>query len=310
MTARLGISVVIPTYNGKHLLERFLPSVVELSAREEELEIMVVDDGSRDGTRYWLRRVFPTLHVFELHANLGFAGACHRGILEARGETIILLNNDVEVSSDLVELLQGHFSDPHLFAVAFDMLSGDTEEPYANRILPIWKQGLLSFDLNGKRHGAGPSFYACGGGMAFSKSKYLSLAGFDPLFHPFYWEDTDLSYRAWKRGWRILFDPRCVVRHHPSSTIAHVAGESQRKTIIERNRLLFLWKSLTDRSLLMEHILWLPRHLLSSVRRKDQVFGKAFLRAVRCVPQVVQARQRERGHLVKKDGEIFELFAE
>jgi GT2 family glycosyltransferase len=219
------------------------------------------------------------------------------------------LNNDVEVVSDVPYCLQGLFTNRSLFGVAFDMLSGDTDLPYANRILPIWKQGLIAFDLNGKRDGVGPSFYGCGGGMAMSKAKYLALGGFDPIFQPFYWEDTDLSYRAWKRGWRIVFHPGCTVRHFPSSTIRTVVREQPRKEIIERNRLLFLWKNISDFEMLAGHVLWLSCHLLSAVKRGDSVLLRAFRGALKRLPQVMKARIREERFIVKKDREIFAIFA-
>lgn len=306
----MNTSIVIPTYNGKHLLERFLPSVVRLMRQREDREIIVVDDGSDDGTSSWLKKAFPEIHLLALSRNVGFGKACNKAIVSAKAESIILLNNDVEVVSDIPYCLEGVFTNESLFGVAFDMVSGDTDLPYANRILPRWKQGLIAFELNGKRSGTGFSYYACGGGMALSRGKYLALGGFDTLFQPYYWEDTDLSYRAWKRGWQIIFHPGCRVRHYPSSTIGLIADERRRTQTLEKNRLLFLWKNLTDRGLLMEHLFWLPRHILSSFRRRDQIFGRAFLQAVRCLPQVLQARERERKHLVKKDSEIFGLFVE
>lgn len=302
-------SFVIPSYNGKHLLETFLPSVVESLGRRKDLEIIVVDDGSSDGTCLWLREAFPQVTLLALPENLGFGKACHEGIRAATAETIILLNNDVSVCTDIPGCLENVFQEPDLFAVAFDMLSADTYLPYANRILPIWRQGLISFDLNGARNGAGPSFYGCGGGMAFNKTKYLALGGFHPIFQPFYWEDTDLCYRAWKRGWRIVFHPECTVRHYPSSTIRTVASERRRTEIIERNRLLFLWKNLSDLGMLMEHVLWLFCHLLSAMRRKDAVLLRATLGALKCLPQVMRARAREKRVIVKGDREIFAIFA-
>ena len=84
-----------------------------------------------------------------------------------------------------------------------------------------------------------PCFYGGGGSCAFDRAKFLELGGFDPLFAPFYLEDTDLGFMAWKRGWKVLYQPRSVVYHEHRGTIGRLFGEERIQAVLRKNYLLF-----------------------------------------------------------------------
>ena len=119
----MDVSIVIPTWKGRHLLEAYLPSV--LSATEAyrgrngaQAEILVVEDGSGDDTPDWLRSCYAgKVLVMEHKGNQGFAAACQTGFLAARYPVVLLLNNDVRLKEDCIEPLTEHFRDPLVFAV-------------------------------------------------------------------------------------------------------------------------------------------------------------------------------------------------
>src|SRR5262249_12657481 len=103
-----------------------------------------------------------------------------------------------------------------------------------------------------------PALWAGGGSSAFDRRKFLQLGGFDPLYSPEDVEDSDLSYRAWRIGWEVLFAPESIVYHKHRASSNRRFGESALAALIARNQLLFLWKNIRDWSLLSSHVFFLP----------------------------------------------------
>jgi GT2 family glycosyltransferase len=144
---------------------------------------------------------------------------------------------------------------PEAFAVVPSIVRRESGEDEARtRIRFRW--GVVSTSLGGDTR-TDPA-YACGGAMAFRRSEFLSLGGFDPLYAPFYWEDVDLSYRARKRGRRILHVADARVDHDHGRTIGERFEPRRIAEIYERNRLIFTWKNLTDPLPWRKHLLLLP----------------------------------------------------
>jgi len=113
-----SLSIIIPNFNGKELLKENLPVLLEHAfAGGNHPEIIVVDDGSSDGSAEFLRDNFPQIKVIPLPQNHGFAYACNAGVNEAKGEIIYLLNSDVKVCAGFLEPLLAHFDKDDIFAV-------------------------------------------------------------------------------------------------------------------------------------------------------------------------------------------------
>jgi len=118
-------SVVIPTWNGRHLLEQYLPSVVKALSNNPANEVIVVDNASTDGTVEFVRRNFPSVRVLELPVNRGFGGGSNAGFRQARSDIVVLLNNDMRVEPDfLAPLLEG-FTDEKVFSVSCQIFFSD-----------------------------------------------------------------------------------------------------------------------------------------------------------------------------------------
>jgi GT2 family glycosyltransferase len=170
-----------------------------------------------------------------LDGNVGFGAACNRGLQEARNEIVLLLNSDMEVMPGSVWLLLEHFSDPDVFA------AGPRYAP------PGQELALVDDGLGLVR----PQLGSPAGGGLFARSKFLKLGGFDPLYHPFYWEDLDLGWNAWRCGWRIVLDGRACFIHRESATIRRLYSQRFVTRVRARNRCLFGWKNLGDRQLFL-----------------------------------------------------------
>src|SRR6266567_4463240 len=108
-------SVVIPNWNGKDLLAKYLPSVIDAMQGHHANEVIVVDNGSTDGSADFVRENFPDVNLIELKENLGFGGGSNAGFRAAHNDIVVLLNNDMRVAPDfLAPLLEG-FGDPEVF---------------------------------------------------------------------------------------------------------------------------------------------------------------------------------------------------
>jgi GT2 family glycosyltransferase len=310
------ISVVIPNFNGKALMERHLPSVVlALGAYPGESELILVDDASRDDSVPWLMEAMPEALLIEHAENRGFAAACSTGIQSARHEIVLLFNTDVSVRPNAIQPLVNALAGEEVFAAGCLALEEDQTTVAENLKIPRLSMGKLKFDklknmdLKTCRSLVSkplPTLFTTGGFMAFKKSIFYRLGGFDPLFEPFYSEDTDLCYRAWKRGYRVLWVPSSLVVHYHEGTILQSHKDRQVRMIQERNRLLFLWKNLTSPGLLIQrHLLPLLFRTLVKWMVLDFTFYRALGGALLRIRSVLKGRAREKAEAIKGDNEIF-----
>ncbi len=305
-------SVVIPNWNGRDLLGRYLPSVIEALAGNPENEIIVVDNGSSDGSAEFVRREFPDVKLLALDRNLGFGGGSNAGFQAARNDIVVLLNSDMRVDAGFLAPLLAGFADPSVFAVSCQIFFSDPAKPREETGLTQgwWHEGNLKV-----RHRIDPAvsdlfpcFYAGGGSSAFDRHKFLELGGFDELLAPFYLEDTDLGYMAWKRGWKVLYQPRSIVYHEHRGTIGKRFSQSQIQAVLNKNYLLFCWKNIHEWGRLLSHFWYAYAGALASLI-SGEAPGRANLdgwwRAVRQLPQAVASRWRARGLAVIDDTEAF-----
>lgn len=199
-----------------------MPSVLE-AVRDCD-EIIVVDNGSSDGSAELLKTQFPQARLIALPRNYGFSIANNIGALAAKHKIIVLLNNDMKPEKGFLEPMLEHFNDPDVFAVSAKLLRFDGSPDFANRNRLAVSGGFISVvceqDEEILRFATGPEkqFHAPGGGTAFERKKFLALGGFDPIFSPAYFEDVDLSLRALRNGWRIVYEPRSIVWHLGAQT--------------------------------------------------------------------------------------------
>ena len=303
-------SIVIPTWNGRHHLGANLPSVMAAVKGNPGHEVIVVDNGSGDGTVAFLEENFPTVRVVASATNLGFGGGSNAGFREARNDIVVLLNNDMRVEPDFLEPLLAGFGDPRVFAVTAQIFFSDPEKRREETGLAhgLWLNGRLHLRhvIDGQVDRLFPTFYAGGGSTAYDRRKFLELGGFDPLLEPFYYEDTDVSYMAWKRGWVVLYEPRSVVYHEHRGTIGKTFSAGYIQAIVERNQLLFLWKNIHERGRLASNLFWLYlgfwiRLLTGPSPARPGV--RSMLRALKPIGQLLGARRRAHNLAVIDDTE-------
>ena len=264
-----AVTVVVPTWNGREHLARNLPLLLEALAANADHEVLVMENGSDDGTAEFLAREFPSVRVVELGTNLGFGRASNIGFSMARHDIVVLLNNDMRVEPGFLQPLVDGFQDPRVFAVTGQIFFADPSKRREETGLTMgtWQRGRIHLQhvADEQVDELFPTFYAGGGSSAYDRHKILELGGFDELLAPFYMEDVDLSYMAWKRGWINLYAPGSVFHHEHRGTIGEHFSEDYIDRVQQKNRLLFAWKNMHHWPRLLAHFGWLYADMWASL---------------------------------------------
>jgi GT2 family glycosyltransferase/glycosyltransferase involved in cell wall biosynthesis len=251
----VAVSTVIVNRERRELLKMCLRSLERALARvDEETELIVVDNGSSDGSVELVRELFAQVKLVTLDRNEGFAGGVAAGIAAAKGEWIAVFNNDTTVEPEAVAvMLQAGRSDERVGAVAAQMRFADRRDVLNSAGLELDRLGIAADRLVGSRvrddHSSEPHevFGATGGAALFRRQMLDQVGGFDKSFFA-YFEDVDLAWRARAHGWRALYAPRAIVYHHHSATARH--GSPAKLYFVGRNRVRTLAKNATTPLLL------------------------------------------------------------
>jgi GT2 family glycosyltransferase len=308
-----GASIVIPNWNGRHLLEKYLPAAVAASAADPAHEVIVVDNGSSDGSAEFVRQRFPTVRLIALEENLGFGGGSNTGVKAASNDIVVLLNSDMRVEPDFLAPLVEDFAAEDVFAVSCQIFFSDPAKRREETGLTEgwWEHGGLqvTHHIDDELSEPYPCFYGGGGSCAFHRGKFLELGGFDELFRPFYLEDTGLGYMAWKRGWKVLYEPRSVVYHEHRGTIGKKFRDDEIRAVVKKNYLLFAWKNIHQWNMLAEHFFYAAAGAVwaawTGQESSARVNITALLRALRQTREAMRSRFRARGLAAVSDTEAF-----
>lgn len=298
MKENIEVSVVMPNYNGEDILAKNLPSLMEAVKFEGNKigEVIIVDDASIDKSVDYIKNNFPEVKIIKHKKNRGFSSAINTGVRSSRGEFVVLLNNDVAPAKNFLENVFVHFLDPKVFAVSLHEKGYSWAEAQ-------FRGGFVVHEPGKDKSQAHKTFWVSGGSGIFRRDCWMKLGGMDEkLFTPYYWEDLDLSYRAMKRGFRLLWEPKAVVNHNHESTISKL---SKRKVlrIQERNELLFIWKNITSVNLFRKHMAGLLRRIF-----KGPGYLLIIILAICKLQIVLKERKREKKESKVSDEAIFAGF--
>ncbi len=287
----MKISVIIPNFNGSKLSKSNLPRVLEAV---KDAGVIVVDDGSTDDSCKVLQDFFPQIKLIDRNKNEGFASCVNEGVKNATGDLVLLLNTDVLPKDDFLKFLLPHFEDPQVFA------AGCLQKSINGGEVKKEGRGVGRFEKGFLMHGPGSldkknTLWVFGGAGMFRKEIWDKLGGLDMIYNPFYWEDIDLSYRALKAGYKLVFESGSVIDHHQQKgAIRNLYTSGQVKTIAYRNQILFVWLNITDYQFILNHLVWLPYHLLKSLVTGNLAFVKAYLLAVLKIPNIFLKRVKNK----------------
>lgn len=311
-------SIVVLSWEGKHLLAESLPPLLRaVRAQGGEHEVIVLDNGSTDGTKEYVESKFPEARVVRCEHNIFYTGGNNLGVQQAGNDIIVLLNNDMIVDENfLAPLLQG-FRSPEVFAVASQVFLADPRKPREetgktratfNGCDFDWRHDPISPGDEQQKYV--PVFWGHGGAVAIDRQKFVALGGLDTLYDPFYVEDSDLSYRAWKVGWRCLLavDSKVIHKHRGTNTPRY--GTQFISQIVRRNQYLFLWKNIGDLGMLLAHFRraarWRMRRAgMAGVGIRPEC--RALLGAVERLPAVIRRRFQLSSATTRTDEQILAL---
>lgn len=314
----MDVSIVIPNFNGKNLLEKNLSNVVAAAKgyKNGKVEIIVTDDASTDDSVEYLKKFAKDVDSIKImivesqnRKDGGFSKNVNRGVKLATGEIVVLLNSDVSPHKDFLTPLLSHFKNEKMFAV------GCMDESVENGQIVLRGRGIGKWERGFLMHSRGEvdktdTLWVSGGSGAFRRNIWNELGGLNEILNPFYWEDIDLSYRAQKSGYEIKFEPKSrVVHEHSKGTIKAHFNPTRVKKTVYRNQFLFVWLNITDRNLMLSHIIWLPYHLLKALQKKEWTMITGFAAALGLMDKVRIYRQMMEKHFVKSDREILAPFA-
>ncbi|MEK7169069.1 MAG: glycosyltransferase family 2 protein [Patescibacteria group bacterium] len=306
----MNVSVVIPNYNGEELILKNLPKLItELDKYTKgEIEVIVVDDGSEDNSVGVIKK-FLKVKLLINSKNVGFSQTVDRGVGEARGELILLLNNDVLPQKGFLEPLLTHFNDPKVFAVGCmdKSVEKNGEIVLRGRGTGLWKRGFLVHSRG--EVDSNDTLWVSGGSGMFRKSIWEELGGLNTLYNPFYWEDIDLSYRAQKSGYKVIFENKSVVLHeHEKGIIKKKFSPFKVKSIVYRNQFIFVWTNLTDFNLVLKHFLWLPYYFIKTILSLDFAFYVGFLSAIFRFTKILKTRYNNKRLFILSDLEVTKKY--
>jgi GT2 family glycosyltransferase len=303
ISASPTVSVIVVNWNNREDLVECLTSLRKQSFRE--FEAIVVDNGSTDGSVEMMHAKFPEVRVTALPANRGFSVANNRGMRQARGRYIALLNNDAFPRVDWLEhMCRGLENNPEVGFCASKILC----YPDVERIDTVGD----TFSILGKglKTGTGEHdhgqyetprlvFGACAAAAMYRRAMLDEIGSFDEAFSPANGEDVDLSFRAQLAGYRCLYVPQAVVHHRVSATLRQHGPESL--YLHARNSEYIFWKNMPLPLVLLLaplHVLYISlAFVYHSIRRRGGLYLRSKWDACRQLPALLRKRrviQRQR----------------
>jgi len=247
------VSIVVVNYNGLRHLEDCFSSLTHLDYPSENLELILVDNASTDGSAEYLETHYPQVRIVQNQDNIGFGAGNNLGARVAVGQYVVFLNNDMRADSQFVrELVRTIQSDPRIVCVSAKILDWagqrfDFAGAAAHFAGYAYQVGVgQRFDPEQFTE-VKPILFACGGAMMMERQCFLEVGGFDGDYFAFY-EDLDLGWRLWLLGHQVVFAPDAIVRHRHHGTAGNFAGY-RKQVLYKRNALYTVLKNYSDENL-------------------------------------------------------------
>ncbi len=293
--------LIVLQYNRRDLLERFLPSIINAAAASPyKCSVTVLDNCSQDDSVEFVKKNFPSVDIFVAAENKVLC-SFNDYVAQCTEDIVILLNNDMELDRNFVAPLVEPFT--HDSEVFFTATEGD-------RAIANFRYGLMAADIY--YHGfetlcqsPGPTLSA--GVAAFDRLKYLELGGFDELYLPGRYEDVDLCYRGWKRGWKGLYVPESKKMHLGGASFDKTFTPHATQTMVFRNAIIFTVKNITDPALLFNFAFWIPVRLLGALLMGKWFIWSGFFQALQRLPAAAQKRISAKAQAKRADSEIIRI---
>ncbi len=238
-----SVCLAILNYNGRQHLENLLPTALAAAKQCPVIcSVLVLDNRSTDPDVEWIKVCFPSVKIVIAPEN-DFLFSYNQLFTQLPDDIVVILNNDLRLDKNFLAPLLRHFFQKDVFAVSASSYDwGGTERTIGPARLN-YQHGFYHWYYEPQRQELCHTLFASGGFMAVHRGKFLELGGFNRLFHPAYCEDLDLCFRAWRRGWRSIYEPASIVWHREQASW-NVSPAARPQKLHLRHALLFQWSSL------------------------------------------------------------------
>jgi GT2 family glycosyltransferase len=308
----MKINIFVLNYNGEELIPLCLPSLIKAKdSSRYTTEVFVIDNESTDCSLGVLQRFIDDAHIIR-HPNR-FLCSFNTAVASFDSDIVVLLNSDIKVEPTFLDYLVGVFlNQSDVFMVAPQCWTFDRSQYEGMRTRIKMKFGFFQafsrypgYEAEIER----PGYTANAGSVvAFRRDRFLELGGYDDLYLPGRVEDVDICYRGWKRGYKAYYAPESLAYHKGMASFKKAFGYRKALTLSYRNTFLFIWKNITDKRLLLEHIVFLFPWLLFSLQKLNFSFVQGFIQALPKFTAALSRRKKERPYFKKTDRELLELL--
>ena len=293
-------AIVVLNWNGVDHLRALLPSLEAAVAAGPPAAIVVVDNRSTAGDVAWIAAHHPGVQVVVAERN-DYLFSLNPVVAGRPEDVVVILNNDMRVDPGFLGPLLTHFADPSVFAATARVLDWDgTRQTTGQRRIALrhcWYYQWWELSVSETVH----TLDAGGGCAAFRRAYFAELGGFDPLFRPAYYEDIDLSYRAWMRGWRTVFEPRSVIYHREGATLWDRERDGLHRAMLARNQALFTMKNVGGWGFLAGYLAMAPLRVVRGALGNDPYTARGLVRALPRAGQAIAARARRARPVLSAD---------
>ncbi|HWZ61142.1 MAG TPA: glycosyltransferase [Gemmatimonadaceae bacterium] len=300
MSAVPSCAIVVLNWNGVEHLEVLLPSLAAAVAAGPPAAVVVVDNRSTAGDVEWVRTHHPDVEIVVAARN-DYLFSLNPVVGGRPEDVVVILNNDMRVDPGFLGPLLTHFADPSVFAATARVLDWDgTRQTTGQRRIALrhcWYYQWWELSVSEPVH----TLDAGGGCAAFRRAYFAELGGFDPLFRPAYYEDIDLSYRAWMRGWRTVFEPRSVIYHREGATLWDRGRDARHRALLARNQALFTMKNVGGWGFLAGYLAMAPLRVVRGALSGDPYTARGLVRAIPRAGRAIAARARRARPVLSAD---------
>jgi len=262
----MKVNIAVLNYNGKELLQKYLPSIIEsANASKFKPKVTVLDNKSTDSSVEFIRTNFPAVNIYIAKENKIYC-SYNEFFKTSDDDIIIILNSDIKTDVNFVDsLIENFINNPQVFLVASKMYFLDAVTYQGDKSIAKEHFGVISADtrFDGyKKLIDKKDFTFSAGNGAFDRKKVVELGGFDEIYLPGRYEDVDLCFRAWKSGYVGIYEPKSVIFHEGYGSFKKEFKDKQIQSMVLRNSIFFTLKNIKDPFLLLKFFTWLPIRLI------------------------------------------------
>ena len=309
---KLRVDLFVLNYNGETCIRECVHSLMEaLKQSVHRCSLFVIDNCSRDQSVTILQREFPQLYIYQMAKN-NVLCSFNEPVAKSNADVVFLLNNDLKVDPFFIDPMVSWFEEKkEVFLVAAKSFLPDGSYE-AGRAIPFISYGMFGTTCHFRgfeQYIDKPGLTFASGFGAFDRHKFVELGGFDDLYLPGRLEDSDISFRAWKKGWKSYYQPKSTIYHLGAKSFKERFGERGTMELAHRNTFLFMWKNMESNTYWAQHFLFLIPRIFWMLLKGRYEFATGFLKAIWRLSAVLERRKQQKEiRYTYADKEVMSFF--